>query len=201
MQLTPADLCHPVLRPKPFSAEGWLFELKHDGFRAFVRTGAKVELLTRQGNSLAAQFPDVMASLRALDVDAVLDAELVVPVGARSDFSELLRRSRMRRQTSIVGARARRPAALIVFDVLQMGHTDLRSRILLDRKTWLRENIEPRPGLQVAESIETQGEALFALAVDRGFEGVVGKKMDSLYRRGTRADWQKAKNPAYSRGA
>ena len=35
MTIGPADLCHPVLVNRPFSAPGWLFELKHDGFRAF----------------------------------------------------------------------------------------------------------------------------------------------------------------------
>ena len=35
--LSPADLCAPILRSKPFTANGWLFEPKHDGYRAFVR--------------------------------------------------------------------------------------------------------------------------------------------------------------------
>jgi ATP-dependent DNA ligase len=41
------------LAEKPFTAEGWLFELKHDGFRAFVRSGSAVQLLSRIGRSVA----------------------------------------------------------------------------------------------------------------------------------------------------
>ena len=31
------DLMHLTLDPKPFTAPGWLFELKVDGFRALAR--------------------------------------------------------------------------------------------------------------------------------------------------------------------
>lgn len=34
-----ADLCHPIASHVPFTHAGWLFELKHDGFRALARTG------------------------------------------------------------------------------------------------------------------------------------------------------------------
>jgi hypothetical protein len=36
----PADLCYPVLRRAPFTAAGWLFELKHDGFTGRSRAPA-----------------------------------------------------------------------------------------------------------------------------------------------------------------
>jgi ATP-dependent DNA ligase len=41
------------LAEKPFTAEGWLFELKHDGFRAFVRSRSAVEFLSHNGRSVA----------------------------------------------------------------------------------------------------------------------------------------------------
>ena len=34
--LTAADLSHPTLHRVPFTRDGWLCELKHDGFRALV---------------------------------------------------------------------------------------------------------------------------------------------------------------------
>src|SRR5437588_712048 len=116
--LAPADLCHPTLRRAPFTAEGWLFELKHDGFRAFARkSGSAIELMSRSGRSLADAFPEIIEALRSLNVDAVLDAELVVPdVDGRSDFDELCRRSLLQRAQLISHAAITRPAALIVFD-------------------------------------------------------------------------------------
>lgn len=96
--LSPADLCHAIIGRKPFTAEGWVFELKHDGYRAFVRrSGSAVELLSRNGRSMARAFPEIVAALASVP-DAVLDVELVVPdnVGL-SDFEELRRRSLMKR--------------------------------------------------------------------------------------------------------
>src|SRR5436190_6308476 len=55
------DLMHPTLHAAPFTAAGWLFEMKLDGFRALAgRRGAKVELLSRTGRSMAHEFPEIM---------------------------------------------------------------------------------------------------------------------------------------------
>ena len=43
---------------EPFAAPGWLFELKHDGFRALARTGrSRVQLVSSSGRSMAEPFP------------------------------------------------------------------------------------------------------------------------------------------------
>ena len=200
LDLSPADLCHATLRPKPFTEEGWLFELKHDGFRAFVRrAGSMVELSSRNGRSMAKAFPELVAAIAALP-DVVLDAELVVPDSAgRSDFSALQRRSLMRRLPTIEDAAARRPAALIVFDVLLAGGIDMRPLPLSDRKAWLTANVRDSARVKIIEGVETHGEALFAAIVEQGFEGIVGKKVDAPYRAGRQPSWLKIKNAGYFR--
>ena len=48
----PVDLCRPIAVREPFTRDGWMFELKHDGFRAFARTGRTgVQLRSRWGRS------------------------------------------------------------------------------------------------------------------------------------------------------
>jgi len=42
------------------------------------KMGRQVELLSRNGRSLAVAFPEIVAALTALPTDAVLDCELVV---------------------------------------------------------------------------------------------------------------------------
>src|SRR5437764_10279019 len=122
-----SDLCHPTLGRAPFTAEGWLFELKHDGYRALViKSGARVELLSRWGRSMSHAFPEIVAAVATLPGDAVLDAELVVPDAAgRSDFAELRRRALLQRPRMIAHAAAATPAALVVFDVLHAGVDDM----------------------------------------------------------------------------
>jgi hypothetical protein len=57
------SLMHPVLHPRPFTAPGWIFENKFDGFRALARKSAgKVELLSRSGRSLVHASPEVVES-------------------------------------------------------------------------------------------------------------------------------------------
>src|SRR4051812_35138603 len=84
------DLCHPTAHHTPFTRAGWLFELKHDGFRALARTGrSRVQLLSRSGRSMADPFPEILAALEQLPDGMVLDGELVVPTAdGRSDFDE-----------------------------------------------------------------------------------------------------------------
>ena len=128
-RLAPVDLCHPTVCREPFTAEGWLFELKHDGFRAFVRkSGSDVHLLSRWGRSMAHAFPEVIEALGEVPGDVVLDAELVVAdEQGRSDFEELRRRALLQRPRLIDMAARRTPASLIVFDVLCASGEDFAS--------------------------------------------------------------------------
>jgi bifunctional non-homologous end joining protein LigD len=147
------------------------------------------------------QFPEVAAALARLP-DAVLDGELVVPTAdGRSDFEELRRRNLLQRPRMVAEAAARRPAVLVVFDVLQIGRDDLRDRPLFERRQALHAHIPQVPGLQIIEHVETRGEALFRAIVEGDHEGVVAKRADAPYRAGPHNAWLKIKNCAYSRRA
>jgi bifunctional non-homologous end joining protein LigD len=65
---------------QPFSAPGWLFELKYDGFRVLtLKPGRRVRLLSRHGNDMAQSFPELVDAVAELGVDELaLDGELVV---------------------------------------------------------------------------------------------------------------------------
>ena len=118
--VTHKDLCHPTIALAPLTREDWIFELKHDGFRALARkdrTG--VQLLSRSGRSMAKAFPEAVAALAMLPGDVALDAELIVPKAeGRSDFEELLRRRALRPRPGLIEqAAARRLAVLVVFEL------------------------------------------------------------------------------------
>ena len=62
--ITVADLMHPRIGREPFTAAGWVFEHKLDGFRALAIVEAgDVRLLSRNGRSLGKQFPEVVRAL------------------------------------------------------------------------------------------------------------------------------------------
>jgi bifunctional non-homologous end joining protein LigD len=76
----------------PPSGDGWLHEIKFDGYRigCHVR-GGRVTLTSRNGKDWTAAFPDLIEAARALKVDeALLDGEVaaVLPDG-RTSFQAL----------------------------------------------------------------------------------------------------------------
>ena len=199
--VTHADLRHPMIACAPFTREGWIFELKHDGFRALARKdGTRAQLLSRTGRPMAEAFPEVVDGLSTLPGDIVLDAELIVPdTDGRSDFEELRRRALLQRPRLIEQAAAHCPAVLVVFDRLELDGEDLRPLPLLDRRDIVHWFGSPVPGIQPIEYIETRGEALFREIARHDQEGIVAKRIDAPYRAGRQPTWVKITNKDYSR--
>jgi bifunctional non-homologous end joining protein LigD len=54
----------------------------------------------------------------------------------------------------------------------------------------------PDPGIVLNEVFEGDGDVLFAHACKLGCEGIVSKRLGSLYRSGRSQHWLKIKNPA-----
>jgi bifunctional non-homologous end joining protein LigD len=117
----------------------------------------------------------------------------------KSDFEELRRRNLLQRPGMIADAAARRPAVLVVFDLLQINGDDLRSLPLFERRRALHAHVQPMRGIHIIEHVETYGEALFHAIVDGDHEGIVAKRADTPYRAGPSRAWLKIKNKAYSR--
>src|SRR5687767_9987375 len=112
------------------TGDEWQYEPKWDGFRCLAfRDGDEVYLQSKAGQPLSRYFPDVVESLRKLKAKRfVLDGEIVIPVGSRLSFDELLLRihpaaSRVKKLA------AEHPALLIVFDLL----ADDRGRSLIEK--------------------------------------------------------------------
>ncbi|MEJ2504596.1 MAG: non-homologous end-joining DNA ligase, partial [Gemmatimonadota bacterium] len=162
-------------RKKAFDRDGWVFELKYDGYRiiAGVENG-EARLWTRNGNEITASFPEIVETLGALPFDDfVVDGEVVVhdDRGIPS-FQRLQKRARLSRPVDIAHAAAELPATLYLFDCLGFGGHDLRGLSLLDRKDVLRRLLPPAGPLRFSDHI-------------------VAKKADAPYRSGRSADWLK----------
>jgi bifunctional non-homologous end joining protein LigD len=57
--------CLPTKTDKLPPGDGWLHEIKHDGFRIIARkTGAQVRLYSRPGNDLTRRFPLIVQCAR-----------------------------------------------------------------------------------------------------------------------------------------
>ncbi|MBL0169510.1 MAG: hypothetical protein IPP90_02115 [Gemmatimonadaceae bacterium] len=64
----------------PFTRDGWLFELKLDGYRLIAaKTRGEALLLTRNGNDYTSVFPEIARAVKALPfADCIVDGEVVV---------------------------------------------------------------------------------------------------------------------------
>jgi bifunctional non-homologous end joining protein LigD len=181
-------------RETAWSGEGWLFELKYDGYRLLAaREEKQARLLFRRGSEATASFPEIARAVAGLPWDGViLDGEVVVlDENARPSFARLQKRALLKRDSDIAQAAALLPATLFVFDLIAFEDFDLRLLPLVERKALLT-RLLPRAGpLRYADHIEEQGEAFYAEVLRLGLEGIVGKRAEAPYKAGRSSQWQK----------
>ena len=183
-----------TVRNEPFSKEGWVFEIKYDGYRLIAdAVGEQPVLWSRNGNDITATFPDIARAVRGLPYDGiVLDGEVVVHDDAGlPSFSRLQKRGRLQRRFAIVRAALDLPAVFYAFDLLAVGGLDLRDLPLLARKAILREVLPTVGPIRYSDHIETEGQAMYERVTEMRLEGVVAKKADSPYRSGRSTSWYK----------
>ncbi len=179
-----------------FHRPGWMWEPKLDGYRvlAFI-DGDNVKLRSRRGLELAATFPRLAEELKLQAVDSmILDGELVAfDANGKPSFSALQERAQLKSAREIAAADQGAPVVLCCFDLLFFAGIDLRDRPYQDRRRYLAQCLLPSPLAQLVHAAE-DGIGLQAAALASGFEGVIGKRMDSRYETGRRSkSWLKVK--------
>jgi bifunctional non-homologous end joining protein LigD len=183
---------------RPFSREGWLFELKYDGIRAMVSVaGDQVRISGRRGNDETGHYPEAQAIRAGIHArQAIVDGELVVlDAAGKPSFERMQQRMNVTRDIDVRRVAAEHPVTFIAFDLLELDGRDLLSTELRIRKKTLRETIVDSPNILFAEHVERDGTSLFEVARESGIEGIVAKRADSLYRPGFRSpDWVKIKS-------
>ncbi|MGC1327265.1 MAG: DNA ligase [Xanthobacteraceae bacterium] len=179
--------CLPSPAKRPPAGSNWIHEIKHDGFRIMARRdSAGVRLLTRNGHDFTGRFPLAAAAVTALPGRSFLiDGEAIVTNGKGLAVFELIRRSRHGDD-----------AVLCAFGLIELEGEDLRRKPIEDRKRKLAKLVRtPHPGIVLNEHYEGDGEIVFQHACRLGCEGIVSKRLGSLYRSGRADCWVKVKNP------
>jgi len=179
------------LTSQPFSSEDWIFEIKWDGFRAIAYVNENLSLRSRNGKELKYSFPE-LDELRKLARNVVLDGEIIVMREGKADFQALLERNKALSETEIELQSRRSPAVYIVFDILEKDGKTLIKIPLIERKKILQNSVKEGPHILISDFVETNGQAYYTAALEKGVEGIVAKKKDSLYEPGLRsANWLK----------
>ena len=176
-------------RAQPFDSSDFIYEIKHDGFRALACVQAgESRLVSRNGNVFHG-FKELAEFIRQrLKVDAILDGEIVVlDEFRRSQFNDLLFR--------------RGVLFFYAFDLLSLNGEDLRTLPLIERKARLRKLIRRgRSHVLFVDHVQEKGCEFFRRICELDLEGMVAKRASSRYRvtEQPSRDGIKIKNPNYS---
>jgi bifunctional non-homologous end joining protein LigD len=191
------QLCASVDRPP--NSDGWCHEIKFDGYRVQLRVeDGKAVLKTRKGLDWTEKFPAIAKEGRALP-DMLIDGEIVaLNHDGAPDFSALQAAISDGKTDSLI---------FFAFDLLFAEGEDLRRVPLADRKAQLKRMLAAKGNgkpngraakdgakrIRYVEHFESGGDAILQSACKLSLEGIVSKKLSSLYQSGRSESWTKAK--------
>jgi len=182
----PVDPMKAVLGslPSPADDDLWAYEIKFDGYRTVVHVrNGKVRVQSSSGADVTAKYPE-LADLGD-DVNAasaIIDGELVVLDEEGRPRFELMQRH----ETEV---------AFYAFDVLHLDGKDTIALPYEQRRGLLAEALETGSNWMVPMHRVGSGAELLQATAERGLEGVMAKRLGSLYTPGKRSpNWRKVKN-------
>ena len=142
--------CSPIHAKAVPAGDGWLHEVKFDGYRVQVhKVGSRVVIYSRNGHDFTERFPSIAQLLHELPAKAaVLDGEVVASdTDGRPNFARL-------------HVRWARPGAihLWAFDLLAFNGRDLRPQPLVKRQARLQVLLERFgcPAVSLSRTIRRQ---------------------------------------------
>jgi bifunctional non-homologous end joining protein LigD len=179
----------PVGRLHFPTGEGWIYELKYDGYRGvlYLEKG-EATILTKSGKrnlmfrSLESRLAQCLAGPNKKR-NMILDGE----VCALDEKGKSIRGDIGAKRASLV---------YVAFDIMWLDGRDLRQLPLSERKKILKKLLDKGTWQCVLfASHLTDGVTFFRLVHQYGLEGIVAKRLTDPYSRSTL--WIKLKNPHY----
>jgi bifunctional non-homologous end joining protein LigD len=172
---------------KAFDDPGWVFEIKWDGYRAIcILENEQVELYSRNGKLFNKNYPVLLPELRKIKDYAVLDGEIVaLNKDGIPDF-QLLQNYDKDNSPLL---------QYCVFDLLSLHKTNTCDLPLLQRKALLKRLLGKGNLIRYCDHVKEVGKSFFKATLKKNLEGMMAKKIDSLYSPGQRtSSWLKIKH-------
>jgi bifunctional non-homologous end joining protein LigD len=161
---------------------GWAFEVKWDGYRTLAWCdGDGVGLQSSNLIDVTAKWPELGGVATAINASsAVLDGEVVALDETGRPRFELLQQGEIE-------------VNYVAFDLLVLEGHELFDLPWADRRRLLESVLDPGDQWAVS-TVHDDGVSLLEAATERGLEGVMAKRTDSIYVPGKRSrDWRKVK--------
>jgi bifunctional non-homologous end joining protein LigD len=181
----------------PADLHNYGFEYKWDGVRALCYwDGRNLRFESRNRLDITHRYPELHVLGEALGSrPAILDGEIVAldEVG-RPSFPLLQNRMHVNSRRDIERLTHEIPVRYLVFDLLHLDGHSVMDRSYVRRRDMLEQLTLIGPTWHVPPSHVGEGEAMLAAAREQGLEGVMAKRLDSLYYPGRRSpEWLKIK--------
>ena len=170
------------------AGDGWLHEIKYDGYRMHARLdGDDIKLLTRTGLDWSHRYRSTIEALRSLPAkSAYLDGELCA---LRPDGVPAFSRLQAAMDEGQTGQ-----LVFFVFDLLFLNGESTARLPLIERKERLQRLFAKELGrVRYSEHVLTDGPRFREQACKLGLEGVISKRIDRPYAPGDRGIWVKSK--------
>ncbi len=199
LPLIPPMLATPGRLPPAAQDARWAYETKQDGQRTVVYLpgDGTLRLRARSGEDITAAYPELQPLGGELGrLPAVLDGEvLALDDHGRADFQLLQSRMGLAHAPARAARMAARvPVHLVLFDVLHLEQPLLTVRYA-DRRARLEALALDGPYWSTPGAVVGHGAEALRATREHGLEGVVCKRLDSVYEPGVRSRaWIKIRN-------
>ncbi|MFF4915428.1 non-homologous end-joining DNA ligase [Streptomyces tendae] len=193
-------LATPGALPPAGQDARWAYETKQDGQRAVVYLpgDGSVLLRARSGQDITAAYPELAPLATALGATgAVLDGEvLALDERGRADFQLLQSRMGLAHAPGRAAHRAAKaPVHLVLFDALHLAGRSLLRLPYTARRERLTDLALNGPSWSTPAALVGHGEQALRATREHGLEGLVCKRLDSVYEPGVRSRaWIKIRN-------
>ncbi|MBK8983011.1 MAG: DNA ligase D [Ignavibacteria bacterium] len=176
------------LTDKVFDDKEWIYEIKFDGYRSITKIeNGKAEMVSRNGHSFNEMYKPLVKELENIKAEVILDGEVVIEnKKGIPDFQLLQNYSKNKKGT----------LKYFIFDILFLNGHDLTGFPLYNRKELLEELFKKYKSGNIFLSVyaEEKGTSLFDKVSKMGYEGIIAKDKNGIYRPGKRSDsWLKIK--------
>lgn len=172
----------------PFDREGWLYEIKWDGYRAVaIMNKSKVDLISRNNKLFNEKFYPIYNAVKDWGLHAIVDGEIVVLDEHGKPNFNALQNWRSEADGELI---------FYVFDIMWLNGYDLTKVPLQERRHVLGQTLKGTVDMiRMSETFDSTASDLLAAAAKMGLEGIMAKKIDSLYYPGARTkEWLKMKS-------
>ncbi len=202
-----SELCERLTTPEKvfekmsLNNEGIHSTPKYDGFRVQIhKDGNKVSMFSRNLENMTHMFPELIAgTLKQVKAKTViLDTEALAYQKESEEFLPFQETTKRRRKHNIEEIAKNLPLRAFVFDILYVDGKSLLDAPLVERMEILKKKVLadeiliPSPGKILHTPAELQ--LMLDDAISKGLEGVVVKRVNSLYEAGGRNfNWVKLK--------